>query len=150
MIAQARLTPEFRLLEQTQQAMREAFAHSYTVGMQAVLDELEQVWQECRRKDWDGQGARPLTGRAKEAAIEFLKAFPPGTAAPEVGADPLGYFSFSWMPRPGWALSVAVTPQRELEYAVLLGSQRHCGRLPFYGELPPELAKWLEKVTGNV
>ena len=133
-----------RQIEQGRRQLRD----SYTLGQQAMgsLNELYQVFDECREANWDGYGAAPVSVRTFHSAHEFLEALPLGTPAPSVGAEPDGHLTFEWYRSSRRTLSVSVSPEGELHYAALIGTGKHYGTEPFYGEVPRIIVDLIHRV----
>ncbi len=111
---------------------------SYALGQQAKgsLNELYQVFDECRQANWDGYSAVPVSVCTFQSAYEFLEALPLGTPAPSVGAEPDGHLTLEWHRSPRRTLSVSVSAEADLHYAALIGVSKRYGTEPFYGEVP--------------
>lgn len=131
------------------QKWRRQLQDSYALGQQAKgsLTELYQVFDECRQANWDGYGAAPVSARAFQLASEFLEALPLGTSAPSIGAEPDGHLTLEWHRSPRRTLSVSVSPDGELHYAALIGTSKHYGTEPFYGEVPKTIAELIQLVV---
>lgn len=121
---------------------------SYALGQQAKgsLNELNQVLLDCRHANWDGYGAAPVSGCTFQSAYAFLDALPLGTPAPSVGAEPDGHLTLEWHRSPRRTLSVSVSPEGDLHYAALIGSGKHYGSEPFYGEAPKVITDLIQRV----
>lgn len=130
------------------QKWRQQLQGSYALGQQAKgsLNELYQVFEECRQGNWDGYGAAPVSVRTFQSAYEFLEALPLGTPAPSFGAEPDGHLTLEWHRSPRRTLSLSVSPEGELHYAALIGTSKHYGTEPFYGEVPRAIAELIHRV----
>ncbi len=120
---------------------------SSAVGFGQILrGELADVWGECRRADWDGYDALPVSWRALRNMYVFLQALPLGFPRPTIGADPNGHLSVEWYRNPRRVLSVAVSDDDLLHYAALLGPNKTCGTETFYGEVPESILSLVRRV----
>lgn len=128
---------------------RRQLQDSYALGQKAKgsLNELYQVFEECRQANWDGYGAAPVSARTFHAAYEFLEALPLGTPAPSVGAEPDGHITLEWYHSPRRTLSISVSPECELHYAALIGVSKVYGTGPFFGQVPKEIMDLIHRVT---
>lgn len=128
---------------------RRQLQDSYALGQQAKgsLNELYQVFDECRQANWDGYGAAPVSVRTFQSAYELLEALPLGTPAPSIGAEPDGHITLEWYHSPRCTLSVSVSPEGELHYAALMGASKAYGTEAFFGEVPKEIIDLIRRVT---
>lgn len=135
------------IAEQTKK-WRWQFQESYTLGQRAkgTLNELYQVFDECRHPNWDGYDAAPVSADTFQLAYQLLEALPLGTPAPSLGAEPDGHITLEWHRSPRRTLSVSISPKGELHYAALVGASRHYGTEPFYGEAPKAIVDLIYRV----
>lgn len=121
---------------------------SSVFGIESVLrEELADVWEECRKPDWDGYNALPVTQDALRNTYTLLESLPLGLPRPSVGAEPDGHFTLEWHHSPSRTLSVSISPDAELNYAALLGPARVCGSEPFFGEIPQSICDLVRQVN---
>ena len=127
---------------------RRQLQHSYTLGQEAKgsLNELYQVFNECRNSNWDAYGAKPVSKEILQYASQLLAALPLGTPAPTLGAEPDGQITLEWHRSPRRTLSVSVSQEGDLHYAALIGVGRHYGTEPFYGEAPKIILDLIRRV----
>lgn len=120
---------------------------SFSFGMRGkgVLDELYQVFEECREPNWDGYSAAQVSDEAYRLAAKFLDALPFGIPAPSVGAEADGHVTLEWYCSPRQTLSVSVGPDGDLHYAALLGLRKAYGTEPF-GEAPIKILELIKQV----
>ncbi len=123
-------------------------AHAYPVSALAasLRVELESLIFDCAQPGWDGYGAEAVGRDAYQAAMRFIGCLPPGTPAPEIGADPDGCISFEWRKSPRRTLLVSVRPSYALDYAALIGMEKAHGSAPFFGELPDAVQMLIRRV----
>jgi hypothetical protein len=121
---------------------------SYALGQEAKgsLNELYQVFNECRNSNWDTYGAKPVSEEILQFASQLLEALPLGTPAPSLGAEPDGQITLEWHRSPRRTLSVSVSQEGDLHYAALIGAGRHYGTEPFYGEAPKIILDLIRRV----
>ena len=65
----------------------EKIRHS-SLGHKETLDELWEVWDECRKVNWDGFRAIPVDQETYRAAYFRLESLPLGFPKPTSGAEP--------------------------------------------------------------
>ena len=131
------------------QESRRQLQSSYILGQQAKgsINELYQVFEECRLANWDGYGATPVSVLAFQLAYEFLEALPLGTPAPSIGAEPDGHITLEWHHSPRRTVSISVSPEGDLHYAALMGASKAYGTEPFFGEAPKEIMDLIHRIT---
>ncbi len=127
---------------------RHRLSESNSLGLAAkgVFEDLFMVARECSTANWDGYGAEAVTQDALSRASSFLEALPLGTPAPSAGAEPDGHLTLEWYRSPRRTLSVSVSPEGDLHYAALIGTSKHYGTEPFYGEVPKAIAELIHRV----
>jgi hypothetical protein len=109
---------------------------SSALGSSSVVDDLADIWEDCRHPGWDGYDAVPVSQDTLRNAYQFLEDYAMGWPRPSVGAEPDGQITFEWHHGPRRTLSVSVTPDGNLHYAALLGPNRRYGTEAFFGEVP--------------
>ena len=62
-----------------------------------LIVELEETFNECLYKGWDGYGARPLSIGAYTDALSFLQTLPPHSPTPSVVPEPSGGIGLEWI-----------------------------------------------------
>lgn len=146
-IARHGISRAARYVEDATKCARGHLQESAALGMERLLhDELAEVWSECREPNWDGYGALPVSPEALRNMYVFLEALPLGFPKPGLGADPFGHLSVEWYRSPSRTLSVAVSDDGLLHYAALLGANRASGTETFYGEIPEEIYRLVQRV----
>lgn len=108
-------------------------------GNRPAIDELNDVWEECRKPGWDGYGALPVEQTTLTAAYQLLDSLPLGFPLPSIGAEPDGQLTLEWRTGPHRVLSVSVDPDGYLHYAGLFGTNKRYGTLTFFSTAPAEL-----------
>ncbi|HAD04661.1 MAG: hypothetical protein A2091_00545 [Desulfuromonadales bacterium GWD2_61_12] len=111
------------------------------------INELWEVFANCRAANWDGYQAEPVEYPTLQMATQFLKALPLGTAAPSIGAEPDGHLTMEWYRSPRRTLSVSISPEGELHYASLHGASRVYGTEPFFGDTPESIMDLIKRVV---
>lgn len=109
------------------------------LGHQEALEEIEEVWEECRNPGWDGYGALAVEEDTRQAARLLIQSLPLGFPRPSIGAEPDGHLTLEWRKSPTRVFSVSVDPDGYLHYAGLYGANQQCGRLTFFASAPSKL-----------
>lgn len=115
-----------------------------TLGHQESLEELWEVWNNCRRANWDGFKALPVEQDTYTAAYLLIESLPLGFPRPSIGAEPDGQLTLEWHKSQRRTLSVSVDPTGYLHYAGLYGPNRRFGTLTFYASAPDELIRLVQ------
>ena len=127
---------------------RQRLQEPYSLNrLKDVLDQLDEVADECGSPNWDGYQAAPVTLDAFKQTYLFLEALPSGMSLPTVGAEPDGHVTLEWYHSPQRTLSVSVSPEGELHYAALIGPNKAYGTEVFFGEVPQSILQLIGRVT---
>lgn len=113
---------------------------------QNAIDVLRWLGDECRRPNWDGYNAFPVTEATVRVAREVLDALPSTCPDPELGAEPAGYITMEWHQSARQTLSVSVTSSGELYYAALFGMEQCYGERVFRGQVPEVILDLIRRV----
>ena len=92
-----------------------------------TFQQLDEIFEEYSSEGWDGERAKPISGEVLQCAKTFLKSFPLGIEAPEVGAEPDGAITLEWYRSPNRVISVSINPGDWLYYAAIIGATRRHG-----------------------
>lgn len=130
--------PYAKILDRAAQQPRDAFRGSI-LGHQATLEELGEVWEECRHAGWDGYEALPVEAETLRGAYTLIESLPLGFPRPSIGAEPDGQLTLEWYKSPMRTLSVSVDPDGFLHYAGLFGASKRYGTLAYFSSAPSEL-----------
>jgi hypothetical protein len=130
--------PYAELIDQAARRSREELRNS-TLGHREALEELGEVWDECRQPDWDGYGAMPVEQDTLGRTYSLIDSLPLGFPRPSIGADPDGQLTLEWRKAPRRILSVSVDPEGYLHYAGLFGPNKRYGSLAYFSTAPDEL-----------
>lgn len=140
-----------RYLEQQAEDGWRHLQDSHFLGMagKGIFEELMEVAEESGAENWDGYGGAPVLAETCRTAYSFLDALPLGTPAPSVAAEADGNLSFEWYLNPDWVLSVSIGPDGMLYYAAILGSGKRSGTEPFFGEVPQDVLRLIDRVRAH-
>ena len=144
----AGISPTADFIERGRESGRQRLQDSYALGLGAKgsFGDLEQVYSECTRPNWDGHGAAPVDRDTFGYAFRFLEALPLGIWAPVLGAEPDGQLTLEWYQSPHRILSVSVSPNGLLHYAALIGASKQHGSEPFHGEVSQGILYLISRV----
>lgn len=124
---------------------------SIFLGLQAsgILDELDQVAEECKDPGWDGYGALPVSKYTIGYAHHFLLALPLGIVKPTVGSEPDGCITFEWYKSPEKICSISISQDGFIHYAYLNRLVKRHGSEPFSGSVPMEIVMLINQIVGK-
>ena len=125
---------------------RDLLRDSTTLGNQSALEELAEVWEECRRPGWDAYEALPVEQAALTAAYTLIDTLPLGFPRPSIGAEPDGHLTLEWRKAPRRILSVSVDPDGYLHYAGIFGANKRYGTLAYFSSAPDELLQLVREL----
>ena len=108
--------------------------------------ELDNIFVECHREDWDGHGAAAVSPEAYQVARQFIGTLPPGIPQPALSADPDGCVTFEWRSSPLKLAMVSVHPDFRLDFARVFGTSRVYGSEPFFDQLPEGIENLVRRV----
>ncbi|QYK49088.1 MAG: hypothetical protein KF838_04375 [Phycisphaeraceae bacterium] len=125
--------------------LREPLKDSRSIGVQALLDDLYLLADECGKANWDGHGAVPVSPDALANAEAFIRCLRMDLREASLGATSKGWVTIQWGVGPRWTLSIAVTADGWLHWAALFGSERAHGTTPFLGSIPKNLVERIQR-----
>jgi hypothetical protein len=111
-----------------------------------VFEELFKTFRDCREPNWDGYGAQPIREETYHLAHQFLAALPLSTPVPSIGAEPDGHLTAEWYGSPERTLSVSISPNGDLHYAALLGTERIYGTEAVRARMPAALRDLIMRI----
>lgn len=119
---------------------------SRAVGIQDVLDDLCSLARDASEPDWNGYGAEPVRKSALKNAEVFLRSLGAAARYPSLGASNKGWVTMQWARSASWALNLLITDDGLIHWAMLLGSERSSGTLPFNGVVPQDIRQKIDRV----
>jgi hypothetical protein len=128
----------FEIIDNAAQQPRRELRDSI-LGNQETLEELAEVWEECRTPGWDGYNAVAVDQDTLRAAYTLVDSLPFRFPRPSIGADPDGQLTLEWRKSPTRVLSVSVDPDGLLHFAGLFGADKQYGTVAFYSSVPDSL-----------
>lgn len=114
---------------QEREKVFEILQMSNTLGFAAkgTFQQLDEIFEECSSAGWDGDRAKPISSEVLQCAKLFLRSFPLGIEAPEIGAEPDGALTLEWYRSPDRVISISINPGGWLYYAAIIGATRRHG-----------------------
>ena len=121
---------EWSYVSRTLGELRESLQDTRSIGVQAVLDDLDALTVECGQSGWDGYDAQPLHRGAVANADRLIRSLGLSGPHPSLGANQNGWITMQWGRSARWTLSIAITEDGWIHWAMLMGSE---ARLPRAG-----------------
>ena len=115
-----------------------------------TFQQLNEIYEECSSAGWDGERAKPISGEVLQCAETFLKSFPLGIEAPEVGAETDGAITLEWYRSPNRVISISINPGGWLYYAAIIGAARRHGMDFALFDISEDLLGLISQVTRKV
>lgn len=119
---------------------------SNSLGPAILLEDLQQLADECGAVNWDGYGATPIPRERIDLAERLLLSLPLGMTRPTIGADPDGHVTFEWCASPRRTLTVSVDSDDRMHYAALFGPRTQYGSEVFFGQFPETILNLVYRV----
>lgn len=128
--------------------LQESNVLSFTA--KGTFQQLNEIYEECSSAGWDGERAKPISGEVLQCAETFLKSFPLGIEAPEVGAETDGAITLEWYRSPNRVISISINPDGWLYYAAIIGAARRHGMDFALFDISEDLLGLISQVTRKV
>ncbi len=137
---------------QEREKIFETLQMSNTFGFSAkgTFQQLDEIFEECSSDGWDGERAKLISGEVLQCAKTFLKSFPLGVEAPEVGAESDGAITLEWYRSPNRVISISINPGGWLYYAAIIGVTRRHGMDFALFDVSEDLLGLISQVTRTV
>lgn len=114
-----------------------------------AMRQLSELQQECAQDNWDGYGAVAVTCETGNWVETLLKTLPSDIEPPSLSAEPDGMISLEWYRSPKRILSVSVSAEGNLYYAVLFDTKEEHGQFPPNTKWPGALLDWAREVLAG-
>ena len=115
---------------------------------QRLLQELRALMSPGVVEDWYGLDAFSISQQAAREVTGFLTDLPASSLDLEISPDRDGGITLDWYRREDRQLSITLDGNGQLYYAAILGPlERVSGRLPFYGSVPEEIIRILQRMA---
>jgi hypothetical protein len=116
-----------------------------SIGVQALLDDLSSIADECAEDGWDGYAGRRVSPRSLMTADQFIRCLGSDMRSAELGVSPKGWVTVQWGHSPRWTFALSITDDGLLHWAALFGSARSQGTTPFTGTMPANIADLIRR-----
>ena len=117
----------------------ESGVSAWQLSRQDAMRNLWEIIEETSSPGWDGDDAKPLSRRAKDALNDALLTLTPHVPIPEIVPEPDGGVAMEWSSGKARSLIVSFGPDGGLYYAVQIPGRRESGRRFFDTQLPSDL-----------
>lgn len=137
---------------QEREKIFETLQMSNVLGFAAkgIFQQLDEVFEECSSDGWDGERAKSISGEVLRCTKTFLKSFPLGVEAPEVGAEPDGAITLEWYKSLDRVISISINPGGWLYFAAIIGIKKRNGMDFALFEVSEDLLELISQVVGKV
>ena len=99
--------------------------------------------------NWDGYGAKRVSGKSYQYAMSFIEVMTPSIPVPDVSVDPDGEVCFIWYSHDRWLFSVSFSGTGRLAYAGLFGRNEIHGNEYYIDRIPDALHTFIKRVSVN-
>jgi hypothetical protein len=116
-----------------------------------AYNELDEVYDECSEKDWDGYGAEAITAKAYNEAKIILNIIPTSYPEPEITPEPGGGIGIEWYKGEGESFIISVDGSKVMVYAGLFGKNNETyGNESFRNTIPRVIFEFLDRLYPGV
>jgi hypothetical protein len=119
---------------------------SVILDKDTLLQEINEVFEECSVDNWDGYDAKAIDYDSYIEAIRFARSLPTTIPLPEIAVDPDGEVSFEWYQGPRRVFIMSIGSRNEIIYAGLFGFNKVNGTECFYDEIPKTILDNLDRL----
>ncbi|MCI0504759.1 MAG: hypothetical protein L0Z73_01470 [Gammaproteobacteria bacterium] len=114
--------------------------------LQNLLADLDEVFQETKEPDWDGDNAEPIADVTYFNATKLLAVLPADLPIPEILPDNDGYIEFEWS-KGKRNFSIYITDTNLILFAgFYTKDNRLSGRFDFDGKFPSRIKLLIKEV----
>lgn len=122
---------------------------SLRAKFEAACD-LTEMYKNCSKANWDGEGAEPISEPAYLEAARFIRLLPVVLPMPEIAPEPNGQIGLEWHLRRDHMFVVAFGGNQLITFAGLFGPEtRVHGTEPFSDSLPESVITHLQRLLGK-
>lgn len=134
-----------KLVEIEENILRDC-SHSVILDKDTLLQEINEVFEECSVDNWDGYDAKAIDYDSFIEAIRFARSLPTTIPLPETAVDTDGEVSFEWYKGPRRVFTISIGSRNEIIYAGLFGFNKVNGTEYFYDEIPKTILDNLDRL----
>ncbi len=118
-------------------------------SQQDTLNEIDEVFRECKEPNWDGYHALPIAVETYEAACCFVRVLQSNLLPSDVSAEPDGEISLEWFRGPKRVFSLSVGPKHRVSFAGIDGSDEWYGASTFHDKIPNRVFESIQGIVGE-
>ena len=124
--------------DQVPQEIERRLQESFYLGSitKGIFQELEEVFIETSRTNWDGYDALPVEKETFLITAKFIKLLPLYVKPLNISAEPDGNITLEWYRSPDWLFSLSIDSRGFLHYAAKFGTRKKYGSEPFFDSIP--------------
>jgi hypothetical protein len=117
------------ILSDQSDKVEQSLASTNTFGrhLSQILEALLGVRMEYIKDNWDGYGAKSISGDSFSSAFHVALSIPTSIPIPEVDVMPSGHVSFTWDNGKRRVFSIIFSDESEISYAGIFGSNKAYG-----------------------
>ncbi len=134
------------ILDKIIEKMLKDCSPSVTIDKDALIQEFDDVFEECSVDNWDGYDAKAISIDSCREAIRFVRSLPTMIPLPEIAVDPDGEVALEWYEGPRKVFTVSIGSRNEITYAGLFGFNKVNGTECFYDEIPKAILDNLDRL----
>lgn len=112
-----------------------------------AINALLDLDPRCREKNWNGDGADPISEAAFQEARTFLLKLPTTLPLPEVIAEPDGYIGLEWYTHKRQLYAVSFNGKGALSCSGLFGQSKTYGTWYMDDGIPSEILRTIAKIV---
>lgn len=117
-----------------------------TTETNSLNEEIGAAAAEGGEENWDGEGARAVSGMTADIARELARLLPSDVPKPDVCATPHGEIDFDWTIERGLGLTISVGPEGDIAFAGIFHGAKLSGTEPWKSVLPGFVECCLERL----
>lgn len=108
----------------------------------SLIQDLEEIQDECSEKNWDGYQADPISPLTIAAGKEFLRLLPDHIAKPEIVPETEGEIGFLWKKGREITFLLSVN-SKTIFFVEKVGSYKSHGEMKLQSSLPDKIKETL-------
>lgn len=112
--------------------------------------DLEIVYREASKEDWDGHGAVAADTKSYLLAKTFLSQLPNNMPTPEIAIDPDGEISFEWYISDRKLVVLSIGGNGEINYVGVIGKNRQKGKEHYNQQIPKTILELFKRIFSQI
>ena len=110
-----------------------------------ILKTLDNIFNECSKKNWNGYNAPPLRKKAYNEARKIIEELPPNIPMPDIVPEPDGDIGLDWYREKHFGFTISVSGNNKINYAGVFGEgNTTSGNMCFKESIPFVIIKHIE------